>query len=190
MLNDYEIEKKKNSLVFATLQLVASLLVLYGALQVVPIFVEDVRVAQAQSNEQLKVRVIANSSSKKDQQIKVQVVENIQTFIRENEEQLTDIHSFDRIYQHIQKNHANLKVTMKTGDNLFPPKIQFAQFYPQSQYQSVVFVIGDGRGENWFCGVFPTLCSPSEASKTEKPPSFVYEWWKKKKQNNYTQSSL
>lgn len=182
MLNDYEIQKKNNSLVIATLQLFASLLVLYGAILLVPNFVEDVRTMQTASNEQVKIRVIANSSSTKDQQLKHEIVENIQSFILTNNEKLEDIHSYERIYQDIQKNYSHVNIKMQTGDNLFPPKMQNHHFYPQNKYNSVVYIIGNGRGENWFCGVFPTLCNPPEESKKEKPPSFLYDWWKKKKQ--------
>ena len=47
---------------------------------------------QTASNEQVKIRVIANSSSTKDQQLKHEIVENIQSFILSNNEKLEDIH--------------------------------------------------------------------------------------------------
>lgn len=187
MLNDYEIQKKSNLLVIATLKLCVSLLVIYGAILFVPNVVENVRGTQLANAEQLKIRVIANSNSTQDQQKKLLVVENIQAYIEEHGDTFDDIHSFKWIYQDIQKNHPNLNVEMKIGDNLLPPKIQFHQFYPQSNHQSVLFVIGSGRGDNWFCAVFPTLCRLEEDGKNEKPPFYLYEWWKKKKQKTYAQ---
>lgn len=184
MLNDYEIQKKDNSLVMAIIQLFASLLVLYGAVLLIPNFVEDVRVHQTQNTEQLKIRVLAHSSSKKDQQQKQEIVENIQQFLLTNDNNYEDIHNYELIYQDIQKNYPNLKIEMLTGDNLFPAKFQNLKFYPQNYYHSVVYKIGSGRGENWFCAVFPTLCSPQEEHEKERPPSFIYEWLLKKKQKS------
>ena len=182
MLNDYEIQKKNTVLLGKILQFVASLLILYGAASFVPGFVEDVQAFQLKEAESLKIRVIANSSSKSDQQQKQLIVDNIQTFLRENEDNSEHIHSFEQIYQEILKTYPDLDVEMIIGDNLIPAKIQNAQFYPQNKYHSVVYKIGSGRGENWFCAVFPTLCVPQKQAEKEKPPSFFYEWFQKKKQ--------
>lgn len=183
MLNDYEIQKKNTALLGKILQFVASLLILYGVASFVPGFVEDVQAIQLKESESLKIRVIANSSSKSDQQQKQLIVDNIQTFIRENEVNPEHIHSFERIYQEIQKTYPDIHVEMLIGDNLIPAKIQNAQFYPQNRYHSVVYKIGSGRGENWFCAVFPTLCIPQQQqSEKERPPSYFYEWFQKKKQ--------
>ena len=186
MLNDYEIQKT-NGLFIAIIKLLASVLVIYGAFLIVPTFVNEVRTAQTGHAEQLKIRVIANSSSKEDQLIKQQVVENIQAFIQNAEEFSEDIHSYEQLYQDIQKNFPQLNISMAFGDNLFPAKWQFNQFYPQNFYHSVNFVIGSGRGENWFCAVFPTLCQPQGETKNERPPFYLAEWWKNKKDKNHPQ---
>ena len=182
MLHDYEIQKRQDILIKAILQLVVSLLILFLAARFIPIFVEEVQAIQHQESEQLKVRVIANSSSAKDQQQKQLIVDKIQTFISEHGDNSDYLHNFELIYQDIQKSYPELKVTMHIGDNLIPPKVFNGHFYPQNQYESVVFKIGNGRGENWFCALFPTLCLPQQSAKVEKPPSFFHEWWKKKKQ--------
>ena len=70
MLNDYEIQKRQDLLIKAILQLIASLLILFLAARFIPIFVEEVQAIQLQESEQLKIRVIANSSSTKDQKQK------------------------------------------------------------------------------------------------------------------------
>ena len=182
MLNDYEIQKQQDVYIKAILQLVASLLILFLAARFIPIFVEEVQAIQQQESEQLKVRVIANSSSAKDQQQKQLIVDKIQTFISGNGDNFEHIHMFEQIYQDIQKSYPDLKVTMHIGDNLIPAKVFNGRFYPQNYYESVVFKIGSGRGENWFCALFPTLCLPQQPAKSEKPPSFFHEWWTKKKQ--------
>lgn len=183
MLHDYDIHQESN--LFLTIaKLLVSVLFIYSAVSIIPTLVEDVRQGQMQSGEQLKIRVIANSSTKADQLVKYEVVETIQSYIQEIPDFSADIHSVERIYQKIQKNYPHINISYKFGDNLVPPKWYLGRFYPQNNYYSVNFIIGQGRGENWFCAVFPTLCTDNKSQKNERPPSYFYEWWKKSKQKN------
>ncbi|MBD8037722.1 stage II sporulation protein R [Solibacillus sp. A46] len=186
MLHDYDIKNESN-LFLAVAKLLISVLFIYSAACIVPDFVEGVREGQALSDEQLKIRVIANSSTKADQLVKYEVVETIQGYMQETSDFSEDIHSVEKIYQEIQKTYPQLKVSYKFGDNLMPPKWYLGQFYPQNKYYSVNFVIGQGRGENWFCAVFPTLCKKDEPAKTERPTFYISEWWKKNKQKSNQQ---
>lgn len=180
MLNDYEIQTNSNKhIMMALLKLCFSILVLYGAIMIIPSFVYDVQTTQAQQAGQLKIRVVANSSSVQDQQQKQFVVEKIQALVDSKISNSQDIHSYKKIHAVIQNEFPDLKITMNIGDNLIPPKYQFNRFYPQNVYNSVIFVIGSGRGENWFCSAFPTVCSPPKEKETERPKFFIYEWFKK-----------
>lgn len=183
MLHDYDIQKESN-LFLAIAKLLVSVLFIYSAACIIPTIVEDVRVGQLESGEQLKIRVIGNSSTKTDQLVKYEVVETIQGYMQETSEFSEDIHSVDNIYRAIQEKYPHLNISYKFGDNLVPPKWFSGQFYPQNNYYSVNFIIGQGRGENWFCAVFPTLCTNNEPVKNERPPFYIYEWWKKNKQKS------
>ncbi|AMO84279.1 stage II sporulation protein R [Solibacillus kalamii] len=178
MLHDYDIQNESN-LFLAIAKLLISVLFLYCAATFIPTFVDDIRIDQGESNDQLKFRVIANSSTNADQLIKYEVVETIQTYLQNTPEFSEDIHSVENMYQEIQKTYPQLKITYKFGDNLIPPKWVAGQFYPQKEYYSVNFIIGQGRGENWFCAVFPTLCIVNEPVENERPPFFIAEWWEK-----------
>lgn len=188
MLHDYEISTKPNWWI-AILKLLAITFVLYSAFLIVPTLVEDVQAERQQLNADLKVRVIANSSSQQDQLIKQQVVENLQEHMAYLGSDTPDIHSIETIFQEIQKTYPQLTLRYEFGDNLIPPKWQFNTFYPQNYYHSLTLVIGQGRGENWFCAVFPTLCLPKEQEVTKRPPSYLSEWWQKKKIKNNPQIS-
>ncbi|MEG0472547.1 MAG: stage II sporulation protein R [Solibacillus sp.] len=180
MLNDYEIQTNSNKhIMIAMLKLCFSILVLYGAVMIIPAVVYDVQAAQAQQAEQLKIRVVANSSAMGDQQQKQLVVEKIQALIDSKTLNTQDTHNYEEIYAVIQKEFPGLKIVMNIGDNLIPPKYQFHRFYPQNVYNSVTFVIGSGRGENWFCSAFPTVCSPPVEVEKERHKFFIYEWFKK-----------
>lgn len=188
MLHDYE-SLKKPIWWIASLKLLAVTFVLYSAFLLVPTIVEGVQLERQQLSEDFKVRVIANSSSQHDQLIKQQVVENLQEYVASLDAFTPDIHSVEMIFQEIQNNYPQLTLRYEFGDNLIPPKWQFNTFYPQDHYYSLNIVIGQGRGENWFCAVFPTLCNPKAQEKIERPPSYLAQWWNKKKSKNNPQNS-
>lgn len=43
---------------------------------------------------------------------------------------------------------------------------------PAGEYQAVRFTIGEGRGHNWWCVLFPQLCLPPAFAQPEQPPQF------------------
>ncbi|MEK4228338.1 stage II sporulation protein R [Solibacillus sp. FSL H8-0538] len=181
MLNDYEIKKHPRSeLLRSVFKLFFSLLVLYSATLFVPALVLDVQSQHERQAESLKIRVVANSSSESDQQFKQLVVENIQAFVKNNVNTVQNDKMFEQLQTHLQEKFPNDSITMKTGDNLLPPKFQFHTFYPQNFHNSVIFVIGGGRGENWFCSVFPTVCERSDQQEKSKTKFLIYEWIKEK----------
>jgi len=70
MLNDYEIRRYDKLL--ATLKLIISAIALYIVVQIVPSFIDLLEENRPSYTDDLMVRVIANSNTQKDQQIKQQ----------------------------------------------------------------------------------------------------------------------
>ena len=97
MLHDYEISTKPIWWI-ASLKLLAVTFVLYSAFLIVPTVVEGVQAERQLLNADLKVRVIANSSSQQDQLIKQQVVENLQAHMASLDTVTPDIHSLSLIH--------------------------------------------------------------------------------------------
>jgi len=188
MLHDYEIIKKTQWWI-ASLKLLTMTFILYSAFIIIPTMVDNVQAEREQLNSEMKVRVIANSSSESDQLIKMQVVDNLQYLLERSGETTVDNKVMERIVQEIQKNYPQVQLRYEIGDNLVPPKWQFGAFYPQNHYYSVNVIIGQGRGENWFCAVFPTLCTPKEQAKSERPSFYLNEWWHKKNNKKNPQIS-
>ena len=181
MLNDYEI--KRNDKILAVLKLLISALGLYMILQLSPSFVELMDESRPSYTEDVAVRVIANSNMEKDQQLKKQVVADMQQFLQrasiKEEEDLAP-----SIQQFITKHYPHLPIQLKTGDNLIPPKLFMRTFYPQASTNSLVVVIGSGRGENWFCSAFPSICNDDDTEEPKKEKKKVrfklVEWFKEK----------
>ena len=133
-----------------------------------------------------RIRVIANSNTAADQLEKEQLVEGLKPYFA----QLVNVQTVDnkqvivlkeQIEEEIKQNYPQLYTQVLLGDNLFPPKRHNANFYPQDVYQSVVVKIGDARGDNWWCSIFPSICAPEKENEEEKKEPvkfFLWEWFK------------
>ena len=51
-----------------------------------------------------------------------------------------------------------MPVSAEYGRFSFPTKSYGGLTYPAGEYDAVRIVIGEGRGENWWCVLFPPLC--------------------------------
>ena len=178
MLNDYEI--KRNDKILAVLKLLISALGLYIIVNLSPGFVDLLDQNRPSYAEDVVVRVIANSNTEKDQQMKKQVVADMKQFLKESATKEEDL--APSIQTFIQKKYPQTPIELKSGDNLIPPKLIMQTFYPQVSTNSLVVVIGEGRGENWFCSAFPSICDkPEEPEKKKKKVRFKFIEWLKEK---------
>ena len=119
----------------------------------------------------VRFRVIANSNTAYDQNIKIQIRNLIQNKILE----LTkDTKSIDEVRKILVEHQGELYDLTKEkldslnydksfkltyGDNYFPEKKYKGLTYKEGNYESLVITIGDGNGENFWCVLFPPLCT-------------------------------
>ena len=121
-------------------------------------------------NEAIRIRVIANSNSTKDQYVKGEVrrelqlkmrdllkdaktIDEVRTILNKN------IKDFDFIVEKVlKKNNINLEFDVNYGLNYFPEKEFKGITYDEGYYESIVVTLGEGKGDNWWCVLFPPLC--------------------------------
>lgn len=118
----------------------------------------------------LRIRVIANSDSEYDQMIKNEVKENIQYKLYDllkdtkgTEEARKIINSNlnyidSEVNKTLKSNNYNLDYTINYGLNYFPNKEYKGTIYEEGYYESLVITLGEGKGNNWWCVLFPPLC--------------------------------
>jgi len=121
-------------------------------------------------NEAIRVRVVANSDSKKDQIMKQVVrngieeqitnllldVDNIELARQVLKENIEDINkTVERI---LDKNNYDIDYSVNYGYNHFPKKKYKGVVYEGGYYESIVITLGKGEGDNWWCVLFPPLC--------------------------------
>lgn len=118
----------------------------------------------------IRVRVIAHSNNLHDQSIKMKVKEKIDKIISPL---LIDVDNIEeaRIIINEQINNLendisvlfadndyNKDFNIHFGENHFPEKDYKGVHYDEGEYESLVITIGDGKGDNWWCVLFPPLC--------------------------------
>ena len=139
-------------------------------------------------DDALRIRVIANSNSDYDQEIKKTVKENIQYKLYEL---LKNTKGIDQARKIINNNlndiDSNVKETLQLlnyelgydinfGLNYFPSKEYKGVTYDEGYYESLVITLGEGKGDNWWCVLFPPLCLLEAEESTEvEYTSFVKE---------------
>lgn len=141
--------------------------------------------------EQPRFRIIANSNSAEDQQYKHQLVKEIKPILDHAVQNSSTDLNLSAIEKEIKNKLAtkmeNENIQITTGAALFPPKRDEEKLYAQDKYQAIIVKIGAGKGDNWWCGLFPKVCYHDEEEKKEekkeekaeeKPKFFIIEWLK------------
>lgn len=139
-------------------------------------------------DDAIRVRVIANSNSDYDQQIKMEVKElleddmyNILENVKSVDEARTNISSnLDNVKNDIDKylkdKNYDLGFNLNFGYNYFPNKKFKGVTYKEGYYESLVVTLGEGKGDNWWCVLFPPLCLiEAESSDDVEYSSLVKE---------------
>ena len=120
--------------------------------------------------EAIRVRVIANSNDNKDIEEKELLKEEIQPKIYNLLKDVTSIEEARNIIKSnlsnidvevkksLKKQNSNQKYEINYGLNYFPEKNFKGVTYKEGYYESLVITLGEGKGDNWWCVLFPPLC--------------------------------
>ena len=129
-------------------------------------FEEKVKIPE----ESIRLRVLANSNSEYDQQIKKEVSYALQNEISNIITLEDDINSAklklknnlgiidNRINNVLTSRNYNKSYNINLGLNYFPEKEFKGVKYKEGYYESLLVTIGEGKGNNWWCVLFPPLC--------------------------------
>ena len=122
------------------------------------------------SNNVFRLHVIANSDSKEDQDLKYKVrdklieyMKSLTTNINTKEEVIeianNHILDFESIAKEvITKNGFDYDVKVEIGNFSFPTKQYGDISFPAGFYDALKVEIGNAKGQNWWCVMFPPLC--------------------------------
>lgn len=120
--------------------------------------------------EAIRLRILANSDSEKDQEIKHIVRDVINEEISTWVQDLTSMEEARALIQSrlpeierlaagvLKEQNVQQDVRVDFGMVQFPTKLYGEHLYPAGEYEAILVTIGDGKGANWWCVLFPPLC--------------------------------
>ena len=119
---------------------------------------------------------IANSNSNHDQKVKEIISNDLR---KELYELLKNVKDVDKARNVVKNNITNLKniidndlneeytYSINYGLNYFPEKEYNGKKYKAGNYESLLVTLGEGKGNNWWCILFPPICL-IEAEETKE----------------------
>ncbi|MGG0704303.1 stage II sporulation protein R [Bacillus paramobilis] len=157
---------KKQVIAYLLLLLIgAQLLVQFGYMKA------DAKGPSVIPKEAVRLRILANSDSDKDQTLKRKVRDEVKAQI---DGWVADLTSFEEARKVIQSHIPEIEKTVentlkqegskdsfqvKFSKNVkFPTKVYGNFIYPAGEYEAVLITIGEGEGANWWCVLFPPMC--------------------------------
>lgn len=159
-------------------------------------------------DEAIRLRILANSDSDADQELKRMVRDEVNEVITEWVAEITDIEEARKLIEaRIPEINEIVKEVLKGegssdsfkveygSDITFPAKLYGDYVYPAGEYEAVLITIGEGKGDNWWCVLFPPLCfldfsngttvaaeedteeEPQVAEEKTEVKFFLFEWF-------------
>lgn len=128
----------------------------------------------------LRMHVIANSDSEEDQQLKLKVRDAVllagekvfdgSITATEAKEKITPyIDYLEKIALETIKNEGfdyNVKITVEK-EYFNTRTYENSVTLPAGYYTAVKVIIGEGKGQNWWCVMFPPMCLPTAVAECE-----------------------
>lgn len=117
----------------------------------------------------LRLHVLANSDSAEDQALKLKVrdvlldemnslkadsKEQAVALIEENKKDL-----MEKASEVIKQEGKAYSISIDVGQEFYPTRQYEGFSLPSGEYTSVIVTIGKGDGQNWWCVLYPPLCT-------------------------------
>jgi stage II sporulation protein R len=122
-------------------------------------------------DEAIRLRILANSNAEEDQELKRKIRDEVNQEITKWVEELTSIDAARTLIQHrlsdievivervLKEEQVKQTYTVGYGKQVkFPTKVYGSYIYPAGEYEAILITIGEGKGSNWWCVLFPPLC--------------------------------
>lgn len=122
------------------------------------------------SNAVFRLHVLANSDSEEDQSLKIKIRDELLKYMNSissncttKEEAISVAESHKEEFQKIaentiKENGYDYSVKINIGNFYFPTKNYGDISLPAGLYDALRVEIGEAKGQNWWCVMFPSLC--------------------------------
>ena len=134
----------------------------------------------------IRFHVIANSDTDEDQNLKLKVRDKVVEALSEKLSNVNSLEEAENVLEEnidyvneiakevIEENNYTYEVTTMLSYENFPDKVYGDCVFPQGNYEAFRVIIGEGKGQNWWCVMFPSLCFVDE-SKNSVDSSYLKE---------------
>ena len=121
-------------------------------------------------DDAIRLRILANSNSASDQAVKRKIRDAVNANVEQWVGELRSVDQAKRVIrshlddlraivaQELKAMGLNEPFTVKLGKADFPTKMYGGYVYPAGKYEALVITLGEGKGANWWCVLFPPLC--------------------------------
>ena len=142
----------------------------------------DAKIAETQdalAKELFRFHVLANSDSEEDQAVKLKVRDAVIDYMRKSMD--SELQKEPDVKQTKEWARSHLQELERVADQTvreegysysseaevevcyFPDKQYGDIFFPQGNYEALRIRLGEARGHNWWCVLYPNLCFTSSA---------------------------
>lgn len=131
-------------------------------------------------NSVLRMHVIANSDSDADQELKLKVRDAVLQAGKEYfDGSITASQAEEKLIPVKEKLEQAARQTIEENGFDYSVRVTICKEYfgtrtydnditlPAGQYEAVKVIIGEGKGHNWWCVMFPPMCLPAAESDAE-----------------------
>jgi stage II sporulation protein R len=123
--------------------------------------------------DSIRLRILANSDMAGDQLVKRQIRDSIVEQMNQWVAELEDPQSLEQartlirghlpelnalVADELEKRGIEYTYKVELGVVPFPTKMYGGTVYPAGEYEAVRVTLGAGKGQNWWCVLFPPLC--------------------------------
>ncbi len=128
----------------------------------------------------IRFRVIANSNNFEDQATKVEIKNNVENIVKKDLLYIKDKkeakNALNKSIPQIKEmiNNYNVSYDINYGNNYFPEKKYKGVTYEEGYYESLVVTLGSGKGDNWWCLMFPPLCLMEDEENNMKDVDYKF----------------
>lgn len=121
----------------------------------------------------LRLHIIANSDSEADQELKLKIRDailsetgslfaNSQSLEEANLQTEQHLKNFEEIANRvINENGFGYDATVSLGERFFETRHYENFTLPAGNYRSLIINLGESKGKNWWCVIYPTVCLPA-----------------------------
>ncbi len=133
----------------------------------------------------VRLHVLANSDSDEDQALKLKVRDAVLSYVsplvidsKSREEAIEilqgELANIEAISANVMKEEGYdypVKVTLTIEE--YPTRNYEAMSFPSGEYVSLRVMLGEAKGQNWWCVLFPPLCLSAASEKAENEDAFI-----------------